>query len=88
MPLAIQNLHTFDDSGPYIVEINVDIQLRTAVKSTSDDPLLVRANIYRPKTLGKFPVLVTYGPCKLVNITTKRMPLKKSEDGKDVPYEK
>ena len=64
MPLPIKNLHTVDSSGPYIVEINADIPLRTATKSTPDDPLLVRANIYRPKSEGQFPVLVTYGPCK------------------------
>ena len=64
MPLAIKNLHTVDSSGDYIVEVNVDINLRTATKSTPDDPLLVRANVYRPKLEGKFPVLVTYGPCK------------------------
>ena len=64
MPLPFENLHTVETSGPYTVEINVDIPLRTAAKSTSDDPLLVRANIYRPKLEGKYPVLVTYGPCK------------------------
>lgn len=64
MPLAIKNLHIVDSSGAYIVELNVNIPLRTATKSTPDDPLLVRANIYRPKSKGKFPVLVTYGPCK------------------------
>jgi len=64
MPLAIKNFHTVDRSGLYIVETNVDIPLRTATKSTPDDPLLVRANVYRPKAGQKFPVLVTYGPCK------------------------
>jgi hypothetical protein len=64
MPLAIKNLHTIDSSGAYVVEINADIPLRTATRSTPEDPLLVRANIYRPKSEGKFPVLITYGPCK------------------------
>lgn len=42
-------------SFPYIYEENVTIQLK------SFDGL-VRANVYRPKTDKKVPVLVTYGP--------------------------
>ncbi|KAI4854090.1 alpha/beta-hydrolase [Aureobasidium sp. EXF-8845] len=62
MTLPIQNLHKIDESGPYIVETNVDVPLRTASKSLPDDPRLVRVNVYRPKTDTKLPVLVTYGP--------------------------
>ncbi|KAH8803322.1 Alpha/Beta hydrolase protein [Xylogone sp. PMI_703] len=62
MALPIKIIHTVDLSGDYIVEVNVDIPLRTATKTTSADPLLVRANVYRPKANGRFPVLVTYGP--------------------------
>jgi hypothetical protein len=64
MPLPIKDLHTVDSSGEYVVEVNVSIPLPTAVKSTLDSLLVVRANVYRPKFDGKFPVLVTYGPCK------------------------
>lgn len=42
-------------SFPYIYEENVTIQLK------SFDGI-VRANVYRPKTDKKVPVLVTYGP--------------------------
>ena len=63
MPFTIRDLHTVDDSGKYIVETNVDVPLRTPDRSIPNDPLLVRANVYRPKQGGKYPVLVTYGPC-------------------------
>jgi len=66
MPLPLKDIYSIDDSGDYIVETNVDIPLRTAGKSTPDDPLLVRANVYRPKGDDKYPVLVTYGPCKSI----------------------
>ncbi|KAJ4247095.1 hypothetical protein NW762_013233 [Fusarium torreyae] len=62
MPLPIQNLHKIETSGKYVVEYNVDIPLRTARKTLPDDPLIVRGNIYRPKTRDRYPVLVTYGP--------------------------
>lgn len=42
-------------SFPYIYEENITIRLK------SFDGI-ARANIYRPKTEEKIPVLVTYGP--------------------------
>lgn len=65
MPLAIKNLHTVDESGPYVVERDVDVPLKTATPQCDGDPLLVRANVYRPKKEGRFPVLCTYGPCNI-----------------------
>jgi len=65
MPLPIKDLHTVESFADYIAEFNVDIPLRTAAKTSPDDSLLVRGNVYRPKQEGKYPVLVTYGPCKL-----------------------
>ena len=65
MPLPIRNLHAIDLSGSYIVETNVDIPLRTAPPSIPSDPQLIRANVYRPKDNGRYPVLVTYGPCEI-----------------------
>lgn len=63
MPLPLRSLHTIDtDSFDYIFEKDVDIHLPTARKDIPNDPLLVRANVYRPKAKGTFPVLVTYGP--------------------------
>ena len=64
MPLALKDLHTVEESGDYIFEHNVNVPLQTAQPSIPNDPLLVRANVYRPKKEGKYPVLVTYGPCK------------------------
>lgn len=64
MPLPVKNLHTIDDSGLYVVERDVDIPLKTAKPAFNGDPVLVRANVYRPKKEGKFPVICTYGPCK------------------------
>lgn len=64
MPLPIRKLHVVETFPQYIAEFNVDIPLRTAAPSLPQDPLLVRGNIYRPKDDGKYPVLVTYGPCK------------------------
>ncbi len=56
MPNEIKHLHTVDESSfPYIFEQNATIQ----VKSGNG---LVRCNVYRPKTSGAVPVLVTYGP--------------------------
>lgn len=62
MPLALRNLHTVHDRGNYIFEQDVDIPLLTTKPSIESDPLLVRANVYRPKKKGHFPVLCTYGP--------------------------
>lgn len=71
MPLALKNLHRVDSTSfDYFVEFDVDVPLRTAKPNTADDPLLIRANIYRPKADGqRYPVLVTCGPY-----------------GKDIPY--
>lgn len=56
MPNQIQDLFTRDDTSfPYIFEQNVSIALKDASG-------IVRANVYRPKTTDKVPVLVTYGP--------------------------
>lgn len=66
MPLALKNLHAVDTSGPYIFERDVDVPLKTAQPGIKDDPLLVRANVYRPHKEGKYPVLCTYGPCECV----------------------
>ena len=57
MPNRIRNdLLVIDDASfPYIFEQNVTIKLK------SFDGL-VRCNIYKPKSEGKFPVIVTYGP--------------------------
>jgi hypothetical protein len=67
MPLPIQNLHTIDAEGPYVVEKNVDIPLPTAGLEFGKGVGLIRANVYRPKDSlvdgKKYPVLVTYGPC-------------------------
>ena len=63
MPLALRDLHVVDDkSFDYIFERDVDIPLATAEPVLPDDPCLVRANVYRPRATGKFPVRVTYGP--------------------------
>lgn len=43
----------------YVLEQNVDVPLKTA--STDN---IIRANLYRPKEDGQYPVIVTYGPCK------------------------
>lgn len=63
MSLPIKDLHRVDDSGPYIVETNVIVHLKTAPPSIANDPCLVRVNVYRPKGEQRLPVLVTYGPC-------------------------
>lgn len=56
MPNQIRDLHTIDsESFPYVFEQNATV----ALKSSEG---LVRVNVYRPKTNGKVPVLVTYGP--------------------------
>lgn len=63
MPLPIRDLLERDETGAYIVETNVSIPLKTPAPSIPNDPRLVRANVYRPKGAGRYPVLVTYGPC-------------------------
>jgi hypothetical protein len=72
MPLPIQNLHTIDAEGPYVVEKNVDIPLLTASLDFGNGIGLIRANVYRPKDSlvdgKKYPVLVTYGPCMTQSI--------------------
>ncbi|KXL44606.1 hypothetical protein M433DRAFT_68128 [Acidomyces richmondensis BFW] len=56
MPNKILDLHVVDrDSFPYIFEQNATITLKSSEG-------LIRANVYRPKTEEKVPVLVTYGP--------------------------
>ena len=63
MPLELKNLHVVDDTSfDYIFERNVDVPLKSSTPNIVDDPLLVRVNVYRPKTQGQFPVIVTYGP--------------------------
>jgi len=55
MPITIRNITTVDETSfPYIFEKNVDIPLKAGG--------LVRANIFRPKSSVKYPVLITYGP--------------------------
>jgi len=56
MPNEIKDITTRDDTSfSYVFEQNVSISLK-------DQSGLVRANVYRPKTSDKVPVLVTYGP--------------------------
>lgn len=56
MPNQIRDLHTVDEKTfPYVFEQNATIVLK-------NDCGHVRANVYRPKTTEKVPVLVTYGP--------------------------
>lgn len=62
MPLALRNLHTVHDRGSYVLEQDVDIPLPNTKEGFPGDPLLVRANLYRPKKAGRFPVICTYGP--------------------------
>ncbi|KAF5544572.1 hydrolase family [Fusarium napiforme] len=57
MPNPIkEDIHTVDEeSFPYIFEQNATVPLKAGDG-------LVRLNVYRPKGVGKVPVLVTYGP--------------------------
>lgn len=55
MPNEVKEFYTKDETGAYVFEQNVTITLKDASG-------LVRANVYRPKTTEKVPVLVTYGP--------------------------
>lgn len=56
MPNEIKDITTRDEvSFPYIFEQNVSINLK-------DESGIVRANVYRPKSSSKVPVIVTYGP--------------------------
>ncbi|KAI1858296.1 uncharacterized protein JN550_012827 [Neoarthrinium moseri] len=57
MPNPIKNVLEVDNTTfTYIFEKNVSIQLK------SNNRGIVRANVYRPKTSNKVPVIVTYGP--------------------------
>jgi putative CocE/NonD family hydrolase len=63
MPLALRKLYRVDKTSfDYIVEFDVDVPLCKTTPNSIDDPLLLRANIYRPKADGRYPVLVTCGP--------------------------
>ena len=62
--LEIRQLHKVEEFEGYVVESNVDIPLRTATPGVPNDPLIVRANVYRPNAEERYPVLVTYGPCQ------------------------
>ncbi|CAK7211655.1 hypothetical protein SCUCBS95973_001188 [Sporothrix curviconia] len=62
MPRPIQDIHNVDDSGAYIAETDVTVPLPTSKPTSLDDPLIIRANVYRPKHGRPCPVLVTYGP--------------------------
>lgn len=57
MPNNIRDdLHVVDETSfPYVYEENITINARSV-------DAIVRANVYRPKTKEKVPVLVTYGP--------------------------
>ncbi|KAE8360767.1 Alpha/Beta hydrolase protein [Aspergillus caelatus] len=56
MPNTILDLLKVDtDSFPYIYEENHTVKLQSG-------PGLVRLNVYRPKTVSRCPVLITYGP--------------------------
>ncbi|KAL4946065.1 hypothetical protein BDV06DRAFT_235615 [Aspergillus oleicola] len=56
MPNPVKDLLVVDqDSFSYIYEQNHSVKLQS-------NPGLVRLNVYRPKSIAKSPVLVTYGP--------------------------
>ncbi|KAL6703986.1 hypothetical protein ACN47E_008924 [Coniothyrium glycines] len=57
MSLPRKNLHRVQIVEGYVYEQNVDIPLQGAQKGG-----VVRANVYRPRGEGRYPVLVTYGP--------------------------
>ncbi|TVY64333.1 Cocaine esterase [Lachnellula suecica] len=59
--LIPKSLKEVDTSEEFIVETNVTIPLATAPPDAFDDPCVVKANVYRPKAEGRYPVLVTYG---------------------------
>ncbi|KAJ5692057.1 hypothetical protein N7462_001480 [Penicillium macrosclerotiorum] len=53
---AFEDISEIDETSfPYIFEKNVSIPLVTT-------PGLVRVNVYKPRGLHKFPVILTYGP--------------------------
>ncbi|CUM55110.1 uncharacterized protein AC631_03446 [Debaryomyces fabryi] len=59
MPNIIKKIQTNDfESFPYIFQKNIDIPLKTDITGGN----IVRANVYRPKSSERFPVLITYGP--------------------------
>ncbi|CRK46089.1 hypothetical protein BN1723_006868, partial [Verticillium longisporum] len=56
MPNQVKDLHKVDETSfPYIFEQNATVTLKAGDG-------LVRCNVYRPKSSGPVPVLVTYGP--------------------------
>lgn len=56
MPNEIRDLRVVDESSfPYVFEKDVSVPLK-------GDRGVIRCNVYRPKTSGPVPVLVTYGP--------------------------
>lgn len=59
MPGQYKDISSVDkDSFDYVFEQNVTIPLKSSEG-------IVRCNVYRPKDESKkYPVLVTYGPCK------------------------
>lgn len=62
MSLLPNALYEISRTGNMIVEKNVDVPLPTAPPASPRDPLLVRANVFRPKPDGRYPVLLTYSP--------------------------
>lgn len=59
MPVPGANaLLTVTEEGDMVVEKNVDVSLK-------DGKGLVRANVYRPKAPGRYPVLMT---CEFVEV--------------------
>lgn len=56
MPNEIRDLRVVDETSfPYVFEKDVSVPLKAGRG-------LVRCNVYRPKSSGPVPVLVTYGP--------------------------
>lgn len=62
MPLPLQDIYTKQECEGYIFEQNVTIPLKSGLCQSS----VLRANVFRPLQAGRYPVLVTLGPCKLV----------------------
>jgi len=55
MPITLRDITTVDETSfPYIFEKNVNVPLKAGG--------FVRANVFRPKSAGTYPVLITYGP--------------------------
>lgn len=56
MPNEIRDIQTTDSTSfPYIFEQNVTVPLKAKGG-------LIRCNVYRPKSDGPVPVIITYGP--------------------------